>query len=67
MALFKQELSTLLYLLFLFKDSELEFKLKLELKLELKSELKSKLPLLLVLGTIRAGTYQMSVDHKEDA
>ena len=59
---FKQKLSAVLYSLFLFEDSEL----KLELKSELKSELELELLLLSVSGTIRAGVYQTSVDHKGD-
>ena len=59
---FKQKLSTFFYSLSLFKDLEL----KLRLKSKLKSELKLKLPLLSVLETIRAGTYQTLVDHKKD-
>ena len=59
---FRQKSSVLPYLLSSFKDLEL----KLKFESEFKSELKLKLPLLLVLGTIKAGTYQMSVDHKGD-
>ena len=59
---YKQELSTVLYLLSSFEDLKLELKLELELELKLKSEL----PLLLVLGLTGAGIYQMSVDHKRD-
>ena len=62
MASYRQKPSALPYSLSLFKD--LELKLEPELKLEL--ELESELLLLLVLGMTEAGTYQMSVDHKED-
>ena len=58
----RQKSSAVLYSLSSFEDLELELKLEPELE----SELKSELPLLSVLGTIRAGVYQMSVDHKKD-
>ena len=56
MALSKQKSSTLPYSLSLFKDSELK----------LESELKLGLSLLSVLGTIGAGIYQTSINHKRD-
>ena len=58
MTSFRQKSSTFSYL------SSLLNKLKLKLELELKMELESELLLLLVSGSIRAGTYKMSADHR---
>ena len=60
--LYKWKSSTVLYLLSLFKNSEL--KLELELKLKLKFE--SELLLLLVSELTGTGVYWTSVDHKKD-